>query len=119
MIEDKLTHDERRRLECLAQAIHVAAHTSTPLAIIEDARRFEEYVAGPEGLDFEVPTVELVGIAPDYGQPDDRETIRELRAAIRILTSDPVVDNRRRRGAWFDEPRWNDLAALGQEPDDA
>ena len=47
MIEDKLDHDERLRLECLAQAIN-STHMN-PLSvpaekIIERAKQFEEFV---------------------------------------------------------------------------
>lgn len=45
MIEDKLTHDERRRLECLAQSvILMAALRPSPEQLIEIATRFDLYV---------------------------------------------------------------------------
>lgn len=52
MIEDKLTHDERLRLECLSQA--VAKHASfgggtkpSDEAIISTARSFEKFMKEP------------------------------------------------------------------------
>lgn len=47
MIEDKLTHDERLRLECLAQAVaaeHVMRGGSQ--GIVARAAQFEEFVKG-------------------------------------------------------------------------
>lgn len=45
MIEDKLTHDERLRLECVAQAIAAGAMASTPAElIVARAVVFEQYV---------------------------------------------------------------------------
>lgn len=43
MIEDKLTHDERIRLECLAQAIG-RDRTGNTDQILALARSFEEFV---------------------------------------------------------------------------
>lgn len=45
MIEDKLTHDERLRLECIAQSIafHTMKNNSTEI-IIETASRFEKFI---------------------------------------------------------------------------
>lgn len=45
MIEDKLDHDERLRLECVAQAVASTA-MSRPSAetIVETAKRFETYI---------------------------------------------------------------------------
>ncbi len=43
MIEDKLTRDERIRLECLAQANAVSLHQSIA-AVIEKAKDFETYI---------------------------------------------------------------------------
>ena len=46
MIEDKLSRDERLRLECLAQAIakHQMKPPVTAGVIIRDAQQFEVYV---------------------------------------------------------------------------
>lgn len=49
MIEDKLTHDERLRLECLAQAIAFkgASDLLVPTErVLVAAKNFEEYVSG-------------------------------------------------------------------------
>lgn len=48
MTEDKLTHDERLRLESLAQAtaLHAMKPTPSPEKIVSDARVFEQYVVG-------------------------------------------------------------------------
>lgn len=48
MIEDKLTHDERLRLECLAQSIAAKAAWLGPNAptYLELAALFESYVVG-------------------------------------------------------------------------
>lgn len=45
MIEDKLTHDERLRLECVAQSVAASA-MSRPSAeqIVETAMRIETYI---------------------------------------------------------------------------
>lgn len=43
MIEDKLEHDERLRLECLAQAVAMQRHSS-PSIIIACAAEFEKFV---------------------------------------------------------------------------
>lgn len=45
MIEDKLTHDERLRLECLAQASAFSPSQSAE-QIIEKATRYERFVRG-------------------------------------------------------------------------
>lgn len=49
MIEDKLSHDERLRLECIAQA-NVLAHGKSVSAeqVVDTAARFERYVKGYE-----------------------------------------------------------------------
>ncbi len=50
MIKDKLTHDERLRLECVAMSISVAHLTgvaATAETIIENAKKFEKHVSGP------------------------------------------------------------------------
>ena len=44
MIEDKLEHDERVRLECLAQAIAMGRHTAAPDQIVASAMIFQKYV---------------------------------------------------------------------------
>lgn len=47
-MEDKLGHDERLRLECLAQAIAYRTHrqlTESPEQTIQRATEFEQYVA--------------------------------------------------------------------------
>lgn len=48
MIEDKLTHDERLRLECLAQtvALHTMKPTPSAEGIISTAQKFESFVKG-------------------------------------------------------------------------
>lgn len=47
MIEDKLTHDERLRLECLAQAVAKNAMKNTSdEQIVETAARYEAFVKG-------------------------------------------------------------------------
>lgn len=47
MIEDKLTHDERLRLECIAQAIAKNTVMQKPIAtLITEAREIEGYVKG-------------------------------------------------------------------------
>lgn len=47
MLEDKLTHDERLRLECIAQANMAAAGRPTSAEVlIAKAKEFEEYVKG-------------------------------------------------------------------------
>lgn len=48
MIEDKLDHDERLRLECLAQA-NATGHGQSPEQIIEKATRYERFVRGDGG----------------------------------------------------------------------
>lgn len=46
MIEDKLTHDERLRLECLAQAVALSAHApEVANDIVGAAQLLEGYVA--------------------------------------------------------------------------
>jgi hypothetical protein len=50
MLEDKLTRDERIRLEALAQAVHLSfgvTHRVTSL-IITQAKDFEKYIRGEE-----------------------------------------------------------------------
>jgi len=44
MIEDKLEHDERVRLECLAQAVAMHRPTLSPAAIVDAAAEFEQFV---------------------------------------------------------------------------
>ena len=48
MIEDKLTHDERLRLECVAQAIVAGKMTvdDDTTGILERAAKIENYVKG-------------------------------------------------------------------------
>lgn len=52
MIEDQLTHDERLRLECLAQAVQSRASSGPganhPANIVQSAERFERFVRDPE-----------------------------------------------------------------------
>ena len=45
MIIDKLTHDERLRLECVAQATPQMGTPQSAEQIIEKASRLEEYVS--------------------------------------------------------------------------
>ncbi len=47
MIEDKLTREERIRLECLAQAMNgsIGRHMS-PEGVIANAKRYESYIRG-------------------------------------------------------------------------
>lgn len=49
MVEDKLTHDERLRLECLAQAVALHAMGNKPSAdvLIKYAEDFEAWVKEP------------------------------------------------------------------------
>lgn len=45
MIEDKLSHDERLRLECVAQAIAFGMRNSSSVeGVIHTAARFEKFV---------------------------------------------------------------------------
>jgi hypothetical protein len=46
MIEDKLTHDERVRLEALAQAIarNATMRPAPTVTVLEDAKRFEQWI---------------------------------------------------------------------------
>ncbi len=44
MIEDKLSHDERLRLECLGQANMSSSPNSTAEMTISKAKRFEEFI---------------------------------------------------------------------------
>lgn len=46
MIEDKLTHDERLRLECIAQAVQTTAARANHSAeqVLAYAMRFEAYI---------------------------------------------------------------------------
>jgi hypothetical protein len=48
VIEDKLTHDERLRLECLAQvtALHSMGQKPTPEQIINQAKKYEAFIKG-------------------------------------------------------------------------
>ena len=46
MMEDKLSTDQRVRLECLAQAVARAGHTKHTEEVIKDAEQFEQYVRG-------------------------------------------------------------------------
>lgn len=49
MIEDKLDHDERLRLECLAQAIaRNAPRSNDRSVVVRDAKAFEQYVTTGE-----------------------------------------------------------------------
>lgn len=50
MHEDKLTHDERLRLECLAQAQNSGWAMGAPRStqdIVSRAKAFEDFVRGP------------------------------------------------------------------------
>lgn len=51
MVEDKLTRGERRRLECIAQAIafHTYKGETNAESIIETAKTFDTYIAGGNG----------------------------------------------------------------------
>ncbi len=44
MVDDILTHDERLRLECLAQANATSSPRQDPETIIDKAIRFETYI---------------------------------------------------------------------------
>lgn len=45
MIEDKLTHDERLRLECIAQAnLSKGMGDGNPLSILKAAALYEEFI---------------------------------------------------------------------------
>lgn len=44
MIEDKLEHDERLRLECLAQAIAARTITASTAEVLSNASAFEHFV---------------------------------------------------------------------------
>lgn len=45
MFEDKLTHEERLRLECLSQAqMTIGIHPAPTTQVIDRAALFEEYV---------------------------------------------------------------------------
>ena len=50
MHEDKLTHDERLRLECLAQAIanHAMLNSPSPSQLVREAQEYERYIKGDE-----------------------------------------------------------------------
>jgi len=49
MIEDKLTREERIRLEALAQAnITHAIRSAGPTVVVETAKKFEKFVTGDE-----------------------------------------------------------------------
>lgn len=51
MIEDKLTKDERVRLESLSQSVAVSCSSISeehPDRIVERARKFENYLKGEE-----------------------------------------------------------------------
>ena len=49
MPEDKLTHDERLRLECLAQANLAGARAGmSPESVVRAAQEFEQYVRGED-----------------------------------------------------------------------
>ena len=49
MIEDKLTREERIRLECVAQANQMASgFHKTAQRVINDAKAFENYVKGEQ-----------------------------------------------------------------------
>jgi hypothetical protein len=47
-IMDRLTHDERLRLECLAQAMQTAAFTGNVSTILSQAKKYETYVTTGE-----------------------------------------------------------------------
>lgn len=56
MMEDKLEHDERLRLECIAQAVQASASslrasTVTPDRIVTIAKSFERYITDKENTD--------------------------------------------------------------------
>lgn len=46
--EDKLSHDERLRLECLAQAValHTMGPKPSPEVIVTEAERFAAFIRG-------------------------------------------------------------------------
>jgi len=50
MIEDRLTHEERLRLECLAQSVArsgmVLGRSENDTNIVDRAKLFEDYVSG-------------------------------------------------------------------------
>ena len=46
MIEDKLTHDERIRLECLAMSMNCRRPTESTEQTIQRATEFEKFVKG-------------------------------------------------------------------------
>lgn len=55
MIEDKLTRDERRRLEALAQSIVYNARVGEKISIeklLDDAKRFDKWVSRNEVMEF-------------------------------------------------------------------
>lgn len=55
MIEDKLTRDERRRLESLAQSIVYNARVGEKVSIeklLADAKRFDMWVSRNEVMEF-------------------------------------------------------------------
>lgn len=43
MVEDKLTHDERLRLECIAQAV-ASRPNAAASTIVSSAKEFEKYI---------------------------------------------------------------------------
>lgn len=45
MIEDKLSHDERLRLECLSLAA-ATSNITTPDGIVHKAKLYEQYLRG-------------------------------------------------------------------------
>lgn len=51
MIEDQLTHDERLRLECLAQAVQGGRMLDGPDDTVRSAKVYEAYVKGEQGAD--------------------------------------------------------------------
>lgn len=51
MIEDKLTHDERLRLECVSQATPTMGPPQSAEQIIEKASRLEEYIRNGRGTE--------------------------------------------------------------------
>jgi hypothetical protein len=73
VIEDKLEHDERVRLEALSQAItHHSTLVHTPIdAVIKTAMEFENYIRGPQRLRAE-PRVPDWKTDPAYMQRDEK-----------------------------------------------
>jgi hypothetical protein len=91
-IEDKLTHDERLRLECIGQAVQANARLSgqpsSPEKIISDAKEFSKYIWGPGGFSGEA----LLGLATtDEMVTELVARLRDNLAAMEKLTAIRVV----------------------------